>query len=89
MEKEHESQELTNYVFLENLAVFGSELLGVGYFFKVLDRIEPDKFDSLDDMIDYIKETFRGMIKEHGLAEAINILVGRRLEKVKKYVTEI
>jgi hypothetical protein len=87
LKKEHENEHLTNYVFLENLTIFGRELLGVGYFFKVLDKINPDEFDTLDSMADYIKETFRNMVKEHGLDEAINIYVERKLDKVKKYVT--
>ena len=87
LKKEHEEEQLTNYVFLENLAVFGNELLGVGYFFNVLDKINPDDFDSLDSMANFIKTTLQKMVEEHGLTEAINNYAGRKLDKVKKYVT--
>jgi hypothetical protein len=85
--KERESEQLSNYVFWENLTVFRNELSGVNSFFRVLDETDPDRFETLDEMIMYIQSSFKRKIKEYGIAEEINLYVGRKLMKVKQYVT--
>ena len=86
--KESETGTLSQYVFLENLVIFRKELLSLGVFFKVLDSIDPDKFKSLDEMIDFIRSNFMEKMKECGLIHAICNFVERKLMKVKKYVVQ-
>jgi hypothetical protein len=88
LERERESELLSEYVFLENLTVFHSELYGVDFFFKVLDDINPDNFESLDEMISFIEESFKIKIKQAGLPDALNIYVKRKLLKVRDYITK-
>ena len=87
--KEREQGGLTNYVFMENLALFKNELLGVDAFQKVIDDTDIGSFPTLDEMVDHLTVTFREKAKVCGLAEVINIYVARKLDKVRKYVTQI
>ncbi len=84
--REHESELLTHYVFMENLIVFRNELLGVDYFFKVLDSVDPDRYETLDNMTADLMATFRRMVEERGLPRDISYYVERKLMKVKQYV---
>lgn len=84
--KEVETGILSNYVFLQNLTIFKKELLSLGVFFKILDSIDTEQYESLDDMIDFIRTSFSEKIKEYDLIQAINVYVERKLIKVKKYV---
>ena len=87
--QEKERGHLTNYVFMENLALFRNELLGVDAFGKILAQLDPDAFATLDDMVDHLNISFKAKVKASGLAEAINIYVERKLEKVRHYVTRL
>ena len=87
-QKEKEKGKLTNHVFMQNLVVFKNELLGLNTFDEILDSTNPEEYDTLDDMINYLKNRFRKMIKASGLVEAINIYVERKLTKVANYITK-
>jgi len=84
--REKERGHLTNYVFMENLALFRNELLGVDAFGKILDQLDPEAFATLDEMVDHLRISFRAKVKSSGLAEAINIYVERKLVKVRNYI---
>lgn len=86
--KEHETGELSEYVFLENLVIFRRELLGLGVFSHILDSIEPDRYENLDEMVEFIRKSFIEKLKEHNLLKAIILYVERKLEKVEKYVNQ-
>jgi len=85
-EKEKEAGKITNYVFMENLALFRNELLSVNAFDRVIDETDITKFDDLPKLIDHLKDCFRAMVKDAGLAKAINIPVERKMNKVADYV---
>lgn len=87
--KRRETDEITNYVFLENLAVLHNELSGVDYWVMILDTINPDAYESLDDMIQDIEERMKAKIKTSNLAEALLPLIKRKLEKVKTYLSHV
>jgi hypothetical protein len=87
LKREHESELLTNYVFMENLIVFRNELLGVDDFFQVIERIDPDKYATLDEMIAVILASFSDMVAKHRLPREIIQYVERKMTKVKRYVT--
>ncbi len=84
--RRRDREEITNYVFLENLAVLHNELLGVDNMMEMLDSIDPDAYDRLDDMVADIEIKIRNKIKDSYLAEALYPLVKRKLEKVSKYL---
>ena len=81
-----ESRELSKRVYLENLAVFGNELLGVGTFSHILDELDVDSFDTLEDMIEQLERKFITEIDSCGLAPAIHVFVKRKIDKVAKFV---
>jgi len=87
--KAKEEGGVTNYVFMENLALFKNELLGVDTFEKVIEDTNPASFRTLDSLVDHLSRTFREKTKAFGLAEVINIYVARKLDKVRKYVTQV
>lgn len=78
----------TEHVFLHNLTLFRNELLGVDAFHKILDEINPENYETLDDMIEEIRKRFQLRVQMYGLAEAIHLLIDRKLGKVAKYVTQ-
>lgn len=87
--KERERGNLTNYVFIQNLALFKNELLGVNAFGRILDELDVEPFGTLDELVDHLKSSFRARVKAAGLAEAINVYVERKVDKVRRYVTQV
>ena len=86
--KRYEKEAITEHVFLANLALFKNELLGVDEFYRIMDETDPETFDTLESMVEYLRTCFREKIKQYGIAEAVNICIERKLEKVAKYVTQ-
>jgi len=87
LKRERESEILTNYVFMENIMVFRNELLGVDDFFQVIDKTDPDMYDSLEEMMAAILAEFSNMVVQHRLPREIIQYVERKMAKVKRYVT--
>lgn len=85
-EKTSKTSDLKINVFLENLQLFNNELLAVDIFAKMLDKLDINDFDSLDDLVRHIKQSFEAKVDALGLAKAINRMVDRKLEKVADYV---
>ncbi len=77
---------ISNYIFLENLVIFRKELKGLEIFFEILDSVDPNKYESMDELIDFIRSSFMDEIKECGLIHAIGNFVERKLIKVRRYV---
>ncbi len=75
-------------VFMQNLALFKNEMLGVHSFRHILDTINPDNYDTLDSMIEDIRRQFQMLLKSHGLASALQVYVNRKLDKVARYVNQ-
>ena len=81
--------EITDYVFLENLAVLHNELLGVDDMMEMLDSVDPEDYSNLDDLVADIEIKIRKKIENSHLAEALYPLVKRKLEKVSKYLAQV
>jgi len=86
--KEKQDGELPECVVTANLSLFKNELLGVKSFEHIIDHIHPDDYESLDEMVDYLKQEFRKQIKTAGFAEAVAIYIDRKLNKVARYVED-
>ncbi len=84
--KESETEIISSYVSQENIVIFRKELSELEIFFKILDSIDPDKFENLDELIEFIRDRFTEKIKEFGLIRAIGKFIDRKMIKVKKYV---
>lgn len=86
--RDKESGRITERVAMENTALYENEILGVKEFSQMAEKIRPDDFDSLDAMIEHLKNAFKAKVKALALAEAITICIERKLEKVARYVTQ-
>ena len=80
--------ELTDHVYLANNALFQNELVGINDFVLILNNIDIEIFQDLDTLIASLKSQFKEQIKRLGLAEAVNVCIQRKMEKVKQYVTK-
>ena len=79
---------ISENVFMQNLATFKNELLGVHSFQHIIDGIHTEDYETLDDMIDDIRDQFQHLIRSHGLVRAIQVYVNRKLDKVAQYVQQ-
>lgn len=79
---------ITQNVFMQNLAIFKNELLGVHSFQHILDKIDPENYDDLDSLIEDIRKQFQALLRSHGLVHALQVYVNRKLDKVARYVTQ-
>ena len=87
--KRKQKDEITNYVFLENLAVLHNEMQGVDNLVQILDEIDPNTYTSLEDMIVDVKKRVRERIRKSDLAGALYILVSRKIDKVATFVHHV
>jgi hypothetical protein len=87
-EKKKQRGEITNYVFLENMALFRNELLGLKIFEKLLEEVQTHDYQHLDSLMEFLKTSFREKTRRCGIARAICIAIDRKMLKVAKYVTE-
>jgi hypothetical protein len=83
-QRKKEAGTITDYVFLENQALFRHELLGVQSFNRILEQTDPAGFTTLDDLIAFLRDAFR----EGGYVRAINICIERKMKKVAGYVNQ-
>jgi len=82
-QKKKDAGKITDYVYLENMALYRHELLAVRSFARLLESTELSNFETLDALITYLQESFR----ESGYVRAINICVERKMKKVAGYVS--
>ncbi|MCK9483892.1 MAG: hypothetical protein M0R34_05970 [Candidatus Marinimicrobia bacterium] len=83
-QKKKDAGIITDYVYMENIALYRHELLAVQSFARLLEQTEPDRFEKLDDLVAYLSDAFRA----GGYVRAINICIERKMNKVTRYVTQ-
>jgi len=81
-------EEITDYVFMENLAFFKNEILGTDGLMRDISVVNPDSFASLEELIDHLSTRVTLHIRDHDLPQALCELVQRKLDKVRRYVIE-
>ena len=86
--QDKESGRITERVAMENKALYENEILGVKEFSYLAGHIQTDDFESLEAMIEHLKQTFSDKVKALALAEVIYICIERKLEKVAKYINQ-
>lgn len=74
---------ITDYVYLENDALYRHELQATHTFQQILNNVDYQQFSRLEDLIDYLRDAFR----QGGYVRAINICIERKINKVARYVT--
>ena len=84
----YKQEQITDHVFLANLTLFKNELLGVNEFFLIVDQTDPEACSTLDELIEGLRRKFQEKVEKHGIANAVNICIERKLMKVARYVTQ-
>jgi len=77
---------ITNYVHMENMALYDNELHAIGSFRKIIEDVDYSSYQNLSQLIDHIDEKFYKVMKSCGYAEAGHICIKRKILKVAKYV---
>lgn len=82
----HNNEEITDYVFMENVATLKNEISGVDGYVKYLDTLREDSFDDIDSLIDSLKSSIAQKVKQQALAGVVEVLLNRKIDKVKMYL---
>jgi len=86
VEEKHNKQQISNYVYLENLAVIKRELFGVNGIARHFDTVDSSQCEDLDQLIADLKKELMSQRAIELLPEGVIRLVERKMEKVKNYV---
>ena len=86
LEKRKISQEITNYVYMENKGVLLSELSCVHELLDELSTIDAYRYKNVDAMIADVRKKLDTRIADCSFPDALHNLVQRKLEKVCTYV---
>jgi len=86
--KEKADNKISNYVFMENLALLHNEIIGIRLFHDVVDNLKTQKFASLEELICRVKSEFNKKMHENGIAAALNKFIDKKLDKVEKFIRE-
>lgn len=86
--KDHNSGKITERVHRENVTLFNNELLGIDEFSNIISHTDPELFEDLDALISHLRKVFNEKRRINEIANAINICIERKLEKVAEYVTQ-
>ena len=77
---------ITNYVFMENLALLKHEMYGINKFIGVLHEISIDEYSSIDELLQDVIKKLRKMIIKIDFEECLFPMIERRLIKVAKFI---
>lgn len=83
---EHDHDVISNYVFLENLAVVKNELFGIDSFVVDVRKLRSDDYTDVHQLIDFLKTLLLNRCHEKGIVSAAFILAERKMKKVLSYI---
>jgi hypothetical protein len=86
-EERWRDHEITTFVELENLGLIRHELNGLERLKTELEKFELTK-DSHVDSGEEIKEEIRRIVQQHDLPNAVNMLMGKKIDRLVTYMTE-
>jgi hypothetical protein len=73
------------YVFMENLSTLRNEILSIREFIDEIDKLDTERYDTINNMLDDIKQIFVKRFRENGFTRKSNELLLRKIEKVNLY----
>ena len=85
--QKHDNDQMTNYVFNENLALLQRELFGLKGFREEIAAMEPGEEKSLEELREHLDNRLKERVLEKGLPNAILLLMERKIGKVVDYIT--
>ena len=71
---------------MENASLFQNEIMGIDEFVRQTKQTLPENFETLDELVQYLKKELNVLIQGEGLAPAIEKYINRKMQKVIKYV---
>jgi hypothetical protein len=83
-----ERGEITDYVFLENLAVLKNGIHAIHAFHEMIEGLDPDQFPDLNMFIQSVKDLFKSRLHDCSMAEGINRNIEIKLDNVFAYVSQ-
>lgn len=83
---EHDHEVISNYVFLENLALMKNELFGIDSFLQEVKDVKPTDFANVNELIDFLKKQLLKRCHDKGIASAAYVLSERKMQKVLSYI---
>ena len=86
LEKRRDSQEITNYVYMENKATLLNEISCVHELLDSMSAIDAYQYESVQAMIADVKKMLDQRIQDCDFPEVVHGLVQRKFEKVCTYV---
>ena len=84
-----ESQEIGNYVYLENEAFLLHEAECVSRISANLDTIDITGFDSVKDLVDAMRKDIHRMIQKFEYPVGVERLINRKIDKVDSYIESL
>ncbi|HUX21989.1 MAG TPA: hypothetical protein VMW69_12180 [Spirochaetia bacterium] len=86
MSARHDSGEITDYVYNENLAVLRNEVMGLHDCMRGCADSESFGQGTVQEIADAFKERLHARLKEHGYVSALYSLVDRRIDRIAGYL---
>ncbi len=85
-QKRKNSQEITNYVYLENKSLLLNEIAGIKSLIDNLGNLDTRQFRCQDEMFQEIDGLIHSRTRDCAFPEAVYSLVKRRLDKVIQFL---
>ena len=86
-ETRYQRKEITDYVHLANIAFLQRELDSIVKFSGIVDGIDPSIYKGISEIESYLLATSRDFVSRLEDPEAVYILLKRKLEKVRIYIS--
>jgi transcription-repair coupling factor (superfamily II helicase) len=87
--KEKKEKDLiTNYVFMENLALIQHEMYGIGKFSEIVCALNLEDYKDIEEISDHIKDILEKKIATSDFANCLFPMISRRIAKASKYVKD-
>ncbi len=87
-QEREKKDEITEFVFLENVSLLQSEISGIDNILNELNEIDPGEFPTIDAFVESVDAAFRSKTEAAGFPDAVYALVKRKLSKVSKYIQQ-
>ena len=84
--EDHDKEVISNYVFLENIALMKNELFGIDSFRDLVRSIEPTDYCSTILLADDLRCNLRERCRSRGIAASIYLLAERKIRKILSYI---
>ena len=86
LEKRKDSQEITNYVYMENKGVLLNEIACVHELLDSIGAIDAYQYESVEVMITEVRKILSERIRACAAPEVVHQMVERKFDKVRAYI---